>query len=226
MDFSETDRRNIYKFLEDVSKSSINALSIEDELWNLTSRETKSLIDRILALDPSEYGFRGKELPKEAVPSDAIKIESHASKSSGEYELDSNAYLPKRVFAAFDRMADAFSRENPGRKLLVGSGYRSPAFQIVTLLYILAKVYDFDLNYTLKRVAMPRYSQHCLASSTAVDILNVDGEPSDEDPQKFSESIEYAWLLKNAGKFNFSESYPPHNKDGIMWEPWHWQFLE
>lgn len=226
MDFSQTDKKNIYKFLEEVSKSTINGLSAEDELWSLASPKTKSLINKIMTLNPNEYGFRGKRLAKEALPSDAIKIENKADKSSGEYELDGNTYLPKRVFTAFSGMADAFNKENPSRKLLVGSGYRSPAFQIVTLLYILAKVYDFDLNQTLQRVAMPRYSQHCLTSNTAIDLLNIDGEPSDEDPQKFSESVEYVWLLKNADKFNFNESYPPHNPDGIMWEPWHWQFLE
>jgi LAS superfamily LD-carboxypeptidase LdcB len=226
MEFSESDKRLIFQFLENISKSTVNGLSDEQELWDLTTLETKSLINKIVSLNPEEYGFRGKQLPNESVPKDAVKIASQVHDSSGEYELDNNTYLPKKVFIAYDKMAEEFNKENIHRKLLIGSGYRSPAFQIVTLIYILAKVYDFDLSQTLKRVAMPRYSQHCSVSNTAIDMLNIDGEPSDNDPQKFGESIEYTWLLKNANKFNFNESYPPNNPDGIMWEPWHWQFLE
>lgn len=225
MNFNEDDQLSIRHFLQEVSRSNIHGLSSEDELWNITDSETKVLINNILALDPKKYGFKGKQLLKEAVPKDAVMITDQTQNASGEYKLLNSTYLPRNVFAAFTAMGEAFAKENPGRKLLVGSGYRSPAFQIVTLLYILAKIYDFDLEQTLTRVAMPPYSQHCLANHTAIDMLNIDGEPSDEEPQEFSKSIEYAWLLKNAQRFNFYESYPPNNPDGIMWEPWHWQFL-
>ena len=56
-------------------------------------------------------------------------------------------------------MNQAFIKTFPGRKLVVGSGYRSPAYQIATLIYILVNNYDFDIGKTLKRVAMPRYSR-------------------------------------------------------------------
>lgn len=225
MNFSATDKNNILQFLDDVEDLSINALSEESELWQATSPDTREIIEKILALDPSRYGFRGRLVAQGRVPLDIVKMEAQTEERGGEYELDSSTYLPRKVFEAFTDMSKAFSNENPGRKLLVGSGYRSPAFQIVTLLYILAKIYKFDLRSTIRRVAMPKYSQHCSATNTAIDIVNIDNQPSDEDPQKFGETVEYRWLLKNAAKFNFKESYPINNPDGIMWEPWHWQFV-
>ncbi len=225
MNFNDTDRKRINQFLETVSKSKINGLSTKDELWSLTNSQTKALLDKIVALNPKEYGFRGKQVPQESVPKDAIKIDNRTDNSSGEHELVNSAYLPKEVYRAFEKMAGVFSKEYPVRKLMVSSGYRSPAFQVLTLLYILAKIYDFDLSQTLKRVAMPQYSQHCSANNTAIDMLNIDGEPSDDEPEKFKDSIEYKWITENASKFNFYESYPSNNPDGIMWEPWHWQYI-
>ncbi len=226
MKFSENDKILLNTFIKDAKENKINGLSEMDDLRDFTDLETENLIKKIIATDPTDYGFKGNKIAIEPVPEDIVPMKSEAIKKSGEYELDTNTYLPENINLSYESMAYVFKRHNPNRQLLVGSGYRSPAFQVVTLIYILAKIYDFDLAETLKRVALPNYSQHCSVTSTAVDFLNIDGQPSDEDPIEFSKSVEYEWLKKNAAKFNFYESYPPDNNDGIMWEPWHWQFLE
>lgn len=33
------------------------------------------------------------------------------------------------------------------------------------------------------------------------------------------------WLMQNAPKFGFELSFPPGNKQGVMWEPWHWRWV-
>jgi D-alanyl-D-alanine carboxypeptidase len=121
-------------------------------------------------------------------------------------------------------MNQAFESQNINRKLIVASGYRSPAYQIVTLIFWFRQ-HGFDLARTMKQVAMPEYSQHCSAIHTALDIMNINGEPTDENPMDFKRSIEYAWLKNNAAKYNFIESYPPRSRLGIQWEPWHWQYI-
>lgn len=225
MEFNNTDKNVLNQFLETVGTSKLNAISTMDKFWALTNPKTRELIDRILALNPSDYGFRGDFVPQESVPNNMIELTTPPSNQSGEYKLGGNPYLPSVVHGAFSDMAEGFKKDFPNRRLMVGSGYRSSAFQILTLLYILTKVYDFDLSKTLKRVAMPQYSQHCSASNTAIDILNLDGEPSDEKPESFKDSIEYMWLVEHAHKYSFYESYPVHNSDGIMPEPWHWQYI-
>ncbi len=226
MKFDNNDKALLSRFLIDAKENKINGISEMEDLWDFTDLETENLIKKIISINPIDYGFKGSRISLEPVPDDIVPMKSEAIKKSGEYELDTNTYLPENINLSYESMAYVFKRHNPNRQLLVGSGYRSPAFQVVTLIYILAKIYDFDLAETLKRVALPNYSQHCSVTSTAVDFLNIDGQPSDEDPIEFSKSVEYEWLKKNAAKFNFYESYPPDNNDGIMWEPWHWQFLE
>lgn len=33
------------------------------------------------------------------------------------------------------------------------------------------------------------------------------------------------WLMANAPKFGFELSFPPGNKQGVTWEPWHWRWV-
>lgn len=224
MNFSKEDKDILSKLIDDLSKSNINGLSSMDELWELTDSSSKDLVQKIIDIDPIKYGFKGQYLGFEPITKDMVKIENDRDKESGEYELNRDIYIPRNINKAYEKMCQDFNEKNPKRKLLIGSAYRSPAFQIVILIYLLVKVYNFNISKTLKRVSLPQYSQHCSASMTALDILNIDGQPSDEYPEKFRDSVEYEWLIKNASKYNFYESYPKGNPDGIMPEPWHWQY--
>lgn len=225
MIFNDEEKNSINDFLIKVKSSQINGVSKLEDLWLLSDSKSRIIINKIINLDPHIFGFSGPKLTLDSVPKDIVKIAGSNSTNSGEYSFDANAYLPKHVYLRFESMNNKFKLKYPNRQLKVGSGYRSPAFQIITLLYILSKFYDFDINNTLKRVALPGYSQHCSSTNTAVDVLNIDDKPSDENPQDFSSTIEYHWLKENASEFDFNESYPPDNKDGIMWEPWHWQYV-
>ncbi len=211
-------------FLIDVEKSSLSGLSTMEDLWMIADAESKMLIEEILQLNPLDFEFKGKKIKEESIPDDVVAIDNSKYAQDGEYALFKKSYLPRPVYAAFSKMGEEFTKSYPSRVLLVGSGYRSPASQVVTLVYILAKIYNFDINKTLKRVALPQYSTHSSVSETAIDVMNVDGEPKDEDSLAFKDSVEYEWLKDHANNFDFYESYPPNNPDGIMWEPWHWQY--
>lgn len=112
-----------------------------------------------------------------------------------------------------------------GKKLLVRSGYRSPAYQLFLLGWYL-NMYDFDVGKTLERVAMPGYSEHCVADNVAIDFITEDGVPQEHDDRCFEDTQEYKWLLKNAEEFGFKESFPKDNEFGTMYEPWHWRYVE
>lgn len=224
MDFTSEERLQLKQFIGSVSDTGFSPVSAYEDLWRLTTPETRQLIEKIMGFDPREFGFRGSAILVESTPHDIISIPLPPKASEGDSLANQYAYMPKMVYEAFNNMSSAFNNEFSPRKLLVLSGYRSPAFQIVTLIYYLCRIYDFDLSQTLKRVAMPAYSQHCSSSRTAIDIGNIDDQPDDEEPEKFKDSVEYLWLQQNASKYHFYESYPLNNPDGIMGEPWHWQF--
>jgi LAS superfamily LD-carboxypeptidase LdcB len=226
MNFDDKDKELLNNFLSKVEQSSLTGVSEMEELWAIADSGVRTLLEAILQLNPVDFGFRGKKIKQEPIPTDIIVIDNSKYAREGEYAFFDKTYLPRHVHSAFGVMAEEFKNYHPDRELLIGTGFRSPACQIVTLLYILAKVYDFDISKTLKRVAFPDYSTHSSVSETAIDVMNIDGEPTDEDSQAFKDSPEYAWLKEHANTYNFYETYPPNNPDGIMWEPWHWQYKQ
>ena len=74
---------------------------------------------------------------------------------------------------------------------------------------------------TLKRVALPGYSEHGYPLRQGVDIGTF--EPV-KDIKDFVKTEEYKWLKNNASQFGFYLSFPKGNKSGVMFEPWHWHY--
>ena len=83
---------------------------------------------------------------------------------------------------------------------------------------ILERIYNFNFEQTIARVCLPAFSEHVYPDRQAIDFMT-------EDAQKgefFEQTREYAWLIENANKFGFVQSYPKDNNLGMMYEPWHW----
>jgi D-alanyl-D-alanine carboxypeptidase len=67
--------------------------------------------------------------------------------------------------------------------------------------------------------APPGYSEH--HSGRAIDVTT-DGVRAFE--QEFEHTSAFRWLSGNAGRFGFVLSFPPNNRYGYAYEPWHWCF--
>lgn len=67
--------------------------------------------------------------------------------------------------------------------------------------------------------APPGYSEH--HSGRAID-LTTDGVRPFE--QEFENTSAFRWLSANAARFGFVLSFPPNNRFGYAYEPWHWYF--
>jgi len=197
-----------------------------DQLNLLLSDNQKRLVEQMVALRPKDYGIKTPFAGKlEPVPSDLVLIANQKYMQDGVEMTLEDRYVPRHIFDAYSRMKEAFMTENSGRNLLVGSCYRSPAYQIVVFVWQLLYIYDGDVAKTIKQASPPEYSQHTIASKAAIDFKNVDGSPSDDYPEDFKATIEYAWLRKYANSFGFYESWLEGNEFGMRAEPWHWQFL-
>lgn len=197
----------------------------QNDLLNHLTKAEQVLITAFSDIDLSYYAIKTPYLGIEETPAGLIILdEGHPSSQSADYDTK-RQYLPQPVATAFETMRAAFRIDHPEKRLLVASGYRSPAYQLTVLASYYVRVHSFDLQATLRQVALPSYSQHCSASHAALDLANANGQPSDSDGQDFAMTIEYAWLKQHAAKYNFHESYPLDNPDGIMWEPWHWQYV-
>ena len=101
-----------------------------------------------------------------------------------------------------------------GISLLVSSAYRSYAYQ--------EGVWDRGVAAegeaaTARVIARPGHSQHQLG--LAIDFGSID--------DSFAGTPASAWLLANARRFGFSQSYPKGLEEvtGYKWESWHYRYV-
>jgi zinc D-Ala-D-Ala carboxypeptidase len=67
--------------------------------------------------------------------------------------------------------------------------------------------------------APPGYSEH--HSGRAIDVTTDGVRPLE---QEFEHTGAFRWLSTNADRFGFVLSFPPNNRYGYAYEPWHWCF--
>lgn len=69
--------------------------------------------------------------------------------------------------------------------------------------------------------AVPGYSEH--HSGRAIDLGTPGCAALDE---AFEHTPAFAWLQRHADTFGFRLSYPRDNRHGVIYEPWHWCFVD
>lgn len=190
-------------------------------LYSVLPKDHLTLSKRILALSPKSYGFRGEYHGINEVPSDLVVIRRQYFPKAKKTVSIGTHFLPRVVYNAYHKMNRAMLREID-KKVFIESGYRSPAYQFVVFLEQLVES-EFDIEKTLKRVALPGYSEHGNSKCQAVDFVAIQ-ENDNVLSMKFEKTKEYQWLLERAPCFGFHLSYPRNNKIGVMFEPWHWRF--
>ena len=77
----------------------------------------------------------------------------------------------------------------------------------------------FLIERILKENKLPGYSEH--HTGRAIDFTSKKLKTLSVE---FEKSREFKWIIENASLYNFYLSYPKDNKEGIMYEPWHWMF--
>lgn len=113
--------------------------------------------------------------------------------------------------------------EREGMCIVVLSGYRTRERQEL--------IYNSAIDKT--KVALPGTSEH--EQAIAVDLGGcpmIDGVRNDEGQRlelrnEFETLPEYQWLLTNASKYGFAQSYTEGNADetGKPAESWHWKYI-
>lgn len=203
------------------SNHSLAKLSFQ-ELFAKLSPEEVALVKILLDISPPRLGFLGPFITMDEPPDNLVEITGQRYCREGKEIAIGTRHLPGSVWQAFSKMQSALNRDL-GSSLMIESGYRSPAHQAIVFLTYL-ELFNFDLKYVASGVALPGYSQHGDPINTAIDVINQDGVPTDQEPELFANTEEYRWLTINAARFGFVLSYPKDNEWGVKFEPWHWQF--
>ena len=154
-----------------------------------------------------------------------VKVRDHKKEGTDKDERElAPQFLPPDVYQQYLKMMDAM-QQDLGKHLLVESGYRSSAYQMYLFVFYLSN-HAYSIRETVKWVALPGYSEHGAPDFQAIDFINQGGINGEDNPAEFDVLPEYAWLVKNARRFGFIESYPKDAGNGITYEPWHWHFEE
>ncbi|MGC5196268.1 M15 family metallopeptidase [Aphanothece microscopica] len=69
--------------------------------------------------------------------------------------------------------------------------------------------------------APPGFSEH--STGYAVDLGDARMPHTHLSPS-FDQTEAFAWLEKHAARHHFILSFPPDNRQGVSYEPWHWRF--
>ncbi len=226
---SEADRRRLDAVLQRFAplaeqrrvKGTLPLLTFQELSIPLTP-DQRALLDGIRAIAPESLGGSSRRLPPPSPYEDFVRLDGQIVHEQGEPRTLHAEYLPRRVFDAYQRMMAAMQRAL-GRRLLVESGYRSPADQLYLFCFYLPK-HGYSIRETNRHVALPGCSEHGSPARQAIDFINEDGINGEDHPEEFEALPEYAWLQRTAADYGFHLSYPRDNTTNTSFEPWHWHY--
>ena len=200
---------------------SANLLTWE-ELYHPLAVEEQGFVDAIRAIKAEALGSTSHYFGESAGPSSLVSVGPQQILKDGAPAPLDMQFLPNDVHEAYETMMQAMERDL-GRRLLVESGYRSPAYQLYLFMFYLPS-HEESIRETNRHVALPGYSEHGNPQRQAIDFINQDGINGEDHPEAFEALPEYAWLAQHAAQFGFSLSYPRNNPHHTAFEPWHWHY--
>jgi D-alanyl-D-alanine carboxypeptidase len=146
-------------------------------------------------------------LPKGYAPDDLLALKG------GAYQISRNDLALRREAAeALEEMAAAAKAD--GVTLVASSTYRSYDYQVTVYNRV---VNEIGQEAADRESARPGRSQH--QTGFVVDFGSID--------DTFAETKAGRWMLRNAGRFGWSLSFPDGYEavTGYRWESWHYRYV-
>ena len=150
---------------------------------------------------------KNNKLDKDYIPNDLEKININYA--------NENKYLRYEAKVAFEKLSNEAKKNN--LKIIAISTYRSYKYQEELYSYY---VKEKGIKYADLCSARAGHSEH--QTGLAVDVMG-----SNNDYNKFEESIEFTWMKNNAYRFGFILRYPQGKQHitGFKYEPWHYRYV-
>lgn len=127
--------------------------------------------------------------------------------------FDRPTKLHPEAQTAWRGMQQAAAEQNITLQLV--SAYRSPKYQAALIEKKLQSGKQLSTILTVNTA--PGHSEH--HSGCAIDLTTNDSEPLSLE---FDQTEAFSWLKQFASEHGFHLSYPKDNRQGIVYEPWHW----
>lgn len=238
MELRQSLMKKLVPFVDARKKAGTAPLITFEELTARLAPAEIAFLESFRRIDPAEVGGSSRRLPPPAPDTRFIRMDRQAVLREGKRVLLDTQYLPLEAHEAYRRMMAAME-EDLGKRLLVESGYRSPAYQLYLFLFYMPK-HAYSVRETNRHVALPGCSEHGCPAFQAIDFITPEGINGEDRPEEFEELQEYGWLRARAREFGFHLSYPrpllkspllPGAEVGVReavsaFEPWHWHHRE
>ena len=127
-------------------------------------------------------------------------------------------YVHKDIYKNLKEMQFKAAQRGISLKLL--SGYRSINLQR-DIFYENKSIRNQTAIQRSWDSAPPGYSEH--STGYAIDVGDGD-YPNTHFEVEFEQTPAFKWMKRYASKYHFVLSFPPENKQGVTYEPWHWRF--
>ena len=127
-------------------------------------------------------------------------------------------YVHREIYENFKEMQ--FMAAQRGVSLQLLSGFRSIDLQR-DIFYENKSIRNQTAVERSMVSAPPGYSEH--STGYAIDIGDAN-YPDTHFEVEFEQTPAFKWMRRYAPKYHFVLSFPPNNKQGVNYEPWHWRF--
>jgi len=169
-------------------------------------RQTKSLEDSINSADKNQKKSLLGHLPYPEASRDELIL------------FSAGIYVHKEIYDTFKEMQSKAAQRGISLQLL--SGYRSIELQR-EIFYENKSIRNQTAVERSRDSAPPGYSEH--STGYAIDVG--DGNyPNTHFEVEFEQTPAFKFMKRFASKYHFVLSFPPNNKQGVSYEPWHWRF--
>jgi D-alanyl-D-alanine carboxypeptidase len=223
-------------FVDERKEAGAAPLITFEELHARLAPEQIAFLEEFRAIDPAQVGGASRRLPAPEPDTRFVRLDRQVVLKEGKPIRMDTQFLPKPAYEAYLRMMAAME-EDLGKRLLVESGYRSPAYQLYLFLFYMPK-HGYSVRETNRHVALPGCSEHGSPVFQAIDFITPEGINGEDRPEEFEELQEYGWLHARAHEFGFYLSYPrqglsprsagsgqaPGTVPESAFEPWHWHY--
>ncbi len=191
-----------------------------EEMVQRLSPDQREFVEQFRSIDPAQLNGASRRLPPPSPSQRFIRIDRQTVFRNSRSKRMDVQYLPAEAYEAYRRMMAAMEADL-GKRLLVESGYRSPAYQFYLFLFYMPK-HGTSIRETNRHVALPGCSEHGSPAFQAIDFITPEGINGEDRPEEFEELQEYGWLHARAKEFGFHLSYPRGGDSAF--EPWHWHW--
>ncbi|MBI4971576.1 MAG: D-alanyl-D-alanine carboxypeptidase family protein [Candidatus Omnitrophica bacterium] len=193
------------------------------ELYSRLDAHEQTFMDAIRNLKQKKK--KNSEVAKAdfvAIENQALQVTDPSNPNNRFTSIIERQYLPKNNQEADETMMTAMEKDL-GKRLLIESGYRSPAYQLYLFVFYLSN-HSYSIKETNRWVALPGTSEHGAPERQALDFITLEGISGEHNPEEFDQLPEFKWLAEHADQFGFVLSYPKNNNSNSGYEPWHWRY--